>query len=435
MEPQLDGDLGVDVLVVGAGIQGLYIAREVARTYRVCVVADPSVSTGTLESGGYLSAGYDGNDANRAQPARRAAAWWRLWAESNAVPFDPDPAWYLVEPPDLVARTRYWSDATLSATQCESLPLDFVGGSLADAVPFRVDSDVVINPATLLGRLRQGIEDSILEGEVVRFGLVSDDAIDHVQVQVGDQVVPIVPRYVVLAAGVGNADLLTKLGARFSDQAKRKSSKALADSSQAVRCQYELCLRGDDLPAINGHFAGLTIASHRRSDNGPRIWVVTPPADDARTVLGPANLRFELSVESPFVAELVARLRAMSPTIDDMASRLEWGVYASRRTQHPSLAVDDASKVAQPVPAKLEKFGLESFLAVWPSHLAYAQFVGDAVAERIQEALGGPGDFSEGPRPADFAPPAGSPRARWERDDFPWRDWATFSSAHGIAGG
>ena len=29
--------------------------------------------------------------------------------------------------------------------------------------------------------------------------------VDHVQVQVGDQVVPIVPRFVVLAAGVGNA--------------------------------------------------------------------------------------------------------------------------------------------------------------------------------------------------------------------------------------
>ena len=122
MEPHLDRDLGVDVLVIGAGIQGLYIARELSHTYSVCVVSDPAVVSSTLESDGYLSAGYDGNDVNRVQPARRAAAWWRLWAESNEVPFEQAPAWYVVAPGDLGTRTRLWSDATLSATQAEDLP-------------------------------------------------------------------------------------------------------------------------------------------------------------------------------------------------------------------------------------------------------------------------------------------------------------------------
>jgi len=429
MEPHLDGDLGVDVLVVGGGIQGLYIAREVARSYRVCVVADPAVATGTLESAGYLSAGYDGTDANRAQPARRAAGWWRLWAESNAVPFDADPAWYLVDPQDLVTRIRYWSDATLGATQADAMPLEFAGGSLEGSTPFRLDTDLVINPATLLTRLRHGIEDVCITGEVVRFGLVSDDAIDHVQVQVGEQVVPIVPRFVVLAAGVGNADLLSKLGARFSDQAKRKASKELVDTCQAVRCQYELCMRGRDLPILNGHFGGLTIATHTRADRDERVWIVTPPVDDSRTVLGQANLRFELGVEPADVSQFVSRLRAASPMIDEMVGDLEWSVYASRRAQHPSLAVGDTSAVAHPVPAKLEKFGLESFLAVWPSHLAYAQFVGDAVAERIAEALGAPGDFSDGPQPSDLASAPVELQARWDRDDFPWQGWDDFSSA------
>ena len=52
MAPDFGGDLGVDVLVVGAGIQGLYIARELAETYAVCVVSDPAVATSTLESAG-----------------------------------------------------------------------------------------------------------------------------------------------------------------------------------------------------------------------------------------------------------------------------------------------------------------------------------------------------------------------------------------------
>ena len=49
MAPDLDGDLGVDVLIIGGGIQGLYIAREVAKTYSVCVVTDPKVASATLD--------------------------------------------------------------------------------------------------------------------------------------------------------------------------------------------------------------------------------------------------------------------------------------------------------------------------------------------------------------------------------------------------
>ena len=430
MEPHLDRDLGVDVLVIGGGIQGLYLARELSRSYSICVVSDPSIPTGTLESDGYLSAGYDGNDANRAQPARRAAAWWRLWAESNGVPFEVDPAWYVIPPAELVSRTRFWTDATLSATQTDALPPIFAGGCLDGDTPFRVDTDAVINPATLLMRLRHGIEDRCVQGQVVRFGLVSDDAIDHVQVQVGDDVVPIVPRFVVLTAGVGNADLLAKLGARFSDQAKRKSSKELADGCQAVRAQYELCVRGPDLPVVNGRFEELVIATHTLTGSDDRVWVVSPPVDDARTTLGQANLRFELSIDRPVVASLVQRLFAMAPALEKQSGDLRWSVYVARRTQHPVLATRDTSAVAQPVPAKLEKFGIESFLAVWPSHLAYAQFVGDAVAERIADALGPSVDFSDGPQPADLGQSVPALRSRWDRDDFPWSDWSEFARSN-----
>jgi len=432
MAPDLDGDLGVDVLIIGGGIQGLYIAREVAKTYSVCVVADPTVAAATLESSGYLSAGYDGNDANRIQPARRAAGWWRLWAESNRVPFADDAPYYSVAPAEVSSRTRLWTDAMLSTTSVDELPDVFLDGTLEGDVVFRADTDVVINPATILSHLREGLESRCIDGEIVRFGLVSDDAIDHVQVQVGDQVVPIVPRFVVLAAGVGNATLLSKLGSRFSDQARRKSSKELVESSQAVQSQYLLCVRGHDLPEVSGRFGDLTIASHALTDSGDRVWLVAPPVDDALTTLGPDNLRFERPVDSSVVSRTIDQLFAASPALAKQAAELQFSVYVARRTQHPMVAVADASIVAQPAPAKLEKFGLESFLAVWPSHLAYAQFVGDSVAERIAEALGPPQDFSDGPQPSDLGVTAPPLRARWDRADFPWQPWSTFAAAHSL---
>jgi len=432
MAPDLDGDLGVDVLIVGAGIQGLYIARELARTYTVCVVSDPAIRAATLESTGYLSAGYDGNDANRIQPARRAAGWWRLWAETHAVDVAAERPWYVVDPAEVSSRTRLWDDAMLTATQADALPECLTGGSLSGDLAFVAEADLVLNPATVLDHLREGLESRCIEGEVLRFGLASDDVIDHVQVQVGDQVVPIVPRFVVLAAGVGNATLLTQLGSRFGDQAKRKSGKELADGSQAVRSQPMLCLRGPGLPDLSGRFGDLTIASHPLTDSRDRVWLVAAPVDDLLTTVGPENVRFERPIDPAVVARTVEQLFAMSPPIEQQAADLEWSFYVARRTQHPVLAGPDTSAVAQPVPAKIEKFGLDAFLAVWPSHLAYAQFVGDSVSERVTEALGAAQDFSDGATPDDLGVAAPPLRARWDRPDFGWLDWAAFTRAHAL---
>src|SRR5262249_19231339 len=159
-----------------------------------------------------------------------------------AVPFSAQAPYYVVAPDDLGARTRLWTDAMLASTQVPDLPAAFAGGSLEGDSVFLAESDLVIDPALLLGRLRDGLEDRCLTGEILRFGLVSDDAIDHVQVQVDEQVVPIVPRFVVLAAGVGNASLLSKLGSRFGDQARRKASKELVETCQAVRSQVVVCI-------------------------------------------------------------------------------------------------------------------------------------------------------------------------------------------------
>src|SRR4051794_27803263 len=88
MPPASDVDLGVDVLIIGGGIQGLYLARSLHPRYAVCVVADPRRPPEDLDSNGLFSAGYGGNDVVRIQPARRSAGYWRLWAESNDLDLD-----------------------------------------------------------------------------------------------------------------------------------------------------------------------------------------------------------------------------------------------------------------------------------------------------------------------------------------------------------
>jgi hypothetical protein len=171
----------------------------------------------------------------------------------------------------------------------------------------------------------------------------------------------------------------------------------------------------------------LSIVAHPLTASDDVVWLVSPPIDGALTTLGPDDLRFEPKVDPAVVCDTLERLFEMSPEIESRASEFRWSCYAARRALHPMLATHDASAVAQPVPAKLDAFGLEGLLALWPSHLGYAMVLGDVVVERITGELGEPGRFPGSLRPEEVlfeSPPA---RARWDREIFPWRDWASFA--------
>ena len=426
-----DEDLVVDVAIVGGGMMGHYLARQLHDRFSICVVTDPSMPVETLEAEGYLTAGYEGNDVARIQPARRAAGYWRLWAESNGVPFNDGPTLFLARPDEVGTRTRLWSDAALAFRPADDLPPVFGGGSEADAVPFLLDNDLVVDPADVLAELRRGMEDRFLEGRVVRFDLAADRAVDSIAVEVGERTVPIVPRFTVFAASGGNAELLHKLAVRFRDATVRRERTEAARACQAVRKKHLVCARGVDLPLVSGHVAGLQITSHPLRD-GVVVWLVSPPIDDRQTTLGAEDLRFDPQVDSKVVSATVQTLFAASPELEQLRRRLEWGVYARRKTEHPMMAARDTSDVGQPAPAKLETFGLESFMAMWPSHLSYSMVVGDVAAERIAEALGSRGS-DEGPAPADLASSTLGDRSRWNGGGpLNWHDWDGFATLHDI---
>lgn len=429
MALELDGDLGVDVLIIGGGIQGLYLARTLRDEYDVCLLTWPGSPTESLDSHGYFSAGYDGNDIDRIVPARRAAGYWKSWLQSIGLDHDYGTRAVAVGDGELALRSRLWSGTGLLTQTLDGPPAAFDGGTLAGEHWFALPEDSVANPASVLRRLREGLEDRIIEGELVRFGLFGDDAIDHVQVQVGEQTVPIVPRFVVLAAGAGNAGLLSMLASRFQSQAKRKAQKEQVPASQAVRRQLTICLSGD-LPLESVAAGGLSVVAHPHRDGA--VWLVSPAIDDAATTSGPVDFRFPVPVDQAAVAATVKGLAELSPVVAARKADLAWGVYASRKVEHPSMAVSDTSVVTQPAPARLDRFGIEEgFLALWPSHLGYASVLGDVAAERIRGALGPRGDFADGLRPQDLLADRPVPtEARWERDDFEWLDWSAFSGRY-----
>jgi glycine/D-amino acid oxidase-like deaminating enzyme len=435
MAAGVGGDLEVDVLVIGGGIFGLYLARALHPDHVVCVVCEPEVPIEALDASGWFSAGYDGDDVARIQPARRAAGYWRLWAESNGVPHTIDP-WIVMPPEDEGRRTRLWRDALLASRPEVGRPAGMDGSVLDGLVAYRAENDVVMNPAAVMDELRRGIEDQVIAAEVVRMALVTDDAIDFVEVQLDDgSSVAITPAYVVLAADVANGSLLQRFVTGFKDRTKRKQAIDHMHTCQAVRRRLTIAIRGD-LPIMAGVFDGIEVVSHDHADGWEMVWLVAPPIDDTATVLGPEDLRFAPKVDREVVRDTLGKLFAMAPEVGSRADELQWAAYVARQTEHPMMAVPDTSVIAQPSPARLETFDVEGFVAGWPSHLPFAMIVGDVVAERIRSALGESHGSRpvDGPRPVDLPhPDPESLLARWERADFPWQDWSDFRKDVGYA--
>lgn len=431
MASDLDGDLGVDVLIIGGGIQGLYLARALHKQYSVCIVSDPHAPSETLDSPGYFSAGYNGNDVARIQPARRAAGYWRLWAESNGVAHHETAPYYVMPTDEEGTRTRLWSDATLKSSPAPDVPPIFGRGSLVGHAAYFAENDVVMNPTDVVAKLREGLEENIIQGEVRKFGIITDKAVDFVEVETMDgRSVPITPRFVLLAANVGNGALLQKLVATFKDRGKRKEAVDTMRGCQAVRRRTTVVARGD-LPLVAGHFGGLDIVAHYQGV-GSYVWLISPPIDDGQTVLGPEEVRFSPKLDHDVVSRTVDRLFEVAPALRDRAGSLEWGAYVARKTEHPMMATPDTSKIAQPAPARLETLDMEGFIAAWPSHLSYAMIVGDVVAEKVQNALGPAGDFTDGRQMAEFASVPEEQVARWEKSSFEWHTWTDFQTLMGI---
>jgi hypothetical protein len=423
------GSLAVDVLVIGGGLAGHHLAASLHPRWSVCLVHDPDLGDEALDGDGYLSAGYDGNDVARIQPARRAAATWRMWAGTAGL-LDPQVPWWIDDPGEVAARHRLWRDATLPTGTAERPPEPFADGDARDALAVPLEADLVIDVAQVIAHLREPIADRYLEGTIERFRIFTDDAIDAVELEVDGETVSVAPRFVVAAADAGNAVLIAKLGARFKDAERRAQAKAAAADAQAVRHLTTICMRGA-LPFLHARLGPRRLVSHRVG--GDVVWTITAPVRDSDTALGQVDLRFTPALDSEVVAEAVRSLASWAPDLAGRFDGLRWQAYVRRRTEHPMMAASDTTEVGQPAPARLESLGTDSFLALWPGTATSSMLVADVAVERITEALGQPEDLSgESPAPASLAPWPPAPASRWARPGFEWSSWADFAAEHDL---
>ena len=426
--PEPAADLDVDVLIVGGGVLGHYLAVELAGRYTVCLLTPPDGRSESLESDGLLSAGYLGNDVGRMQAARRAAGYWRLWAEANDIATDAAPSRLLVPARAEVPQVRFWLDAALHVERDGLVPAAFRGGSVGGYVDFRALDDVVVDPGSMAQALRARVASCCVTGTVTDVVLANDNAIDAVEADIGGRIVPIVARYTVFAADAANADLLARIASRTRRSSSRRMRAETARTCQAVRKQRQLLVRGPGLPLMTASFDGMQVVAH--PVGGPDVaWVVSDVIDDTATTLGPEDLRFGPPLDRTAAADFLERTLDASPLLAEQAAMCRWGMRVRRKTEHPMMAGPDVGEVGRPSPSRVEAMALEGFLALWPGHVSYSVIVADVAVERIIAHLGRPGGFdadevaklaAEGPEPPMDA--------TFTSSDFDWQDWDAFSA-------
>jgi hypothetical protein len=291
--------------------------------------------------------------------------------------------------------------------------------------------DVVIDPARVAAELRAGLDDRVVAATVQRVQLITPHAVEVVELTLADGTgVPVVPRFVVLAADAANATLLLKLAGGMRDRNRRKAVTEAARTSQAVRRRPTVLVRGD-LPPLTAAVDGLEVTA-LPEDDGDTVWVVQLPVDDGDTIVGPDDLRFAPALDAKVLAEGVSRLFELCPVVERTAGALRWSAFVARQTEHPMVLDGDPAAVGSPSPARLETMGMDALVVAWPSHLAYAMIVGDVVAERVRSALGGPAPDT-GPWPGDLPrPDPDDGQLRWRRADHAWVDWPTFARRAGL---
>jgi len=354
------GALAVDVAVLGAGIAGLWTAAAAAAAgYSVLVFglpADPahqSVASQGIVHGGLKYGRPGGIDAALApMPAR-----WRQ-ALAGEGPVDLRAAAVLSErmllwfPPALAAealaagaRLRLRGETRLLAGRERPAPFDAVaGGRLLEL------AEPVLDVPSVLSALGRGLPTPPLALDAAELETAPEGGIARLRPAGGSAVEA---RRWVLAAGAGNAGLLARLGRPEATQ-RRPLRQVLATGAP-----YPLFLHVARAGVAGAAYGTrLTLTSHRRPD-GRLVWYMGGDVAERGSGL---DERATLALAR---AELAALLPGAAP------ERLDWSSLWIERAEPRT------SDGRTPAGIGVSQHG--NAVAVWPTKLALAPAVADAV--------------------------------------------------------
>ncbi|MET0124867.1 MAG: FAD-dependent oxidoreductase, partial [Pseudomonas caspiana] len=356
--------ISTDVLIVGAGVAGLWLnARLRGQGYSTVLVENASLGGGqSLKSQGIIHGGAKYALHGALSGASEAIADMpRRWREALAGTGELDLSGVRV-----LSQAHYlWSPGTLAGNLTSFFASKSVRGRVdqvkgTDLPPALQDpkfkgkvyrlAELVIDVPSLIERLADLADGSLLAGHDLE-PLVDGDNLVGMRVDGRD----IFAQRVVLCAGAGNADLLKKLGIAQPAMQRRPLHMVLA-KGPGLKPLYAHCLGGGPKPR-------LTVTTHPAA-NGQWVWYVGGDVAEADGVArDPAQQ----------IAAVKKELGTLLPWID--LTQVEWATLRVDRAEPAQ------SGLVRPDNAFLS---VQNRLMVgWPTKLALAPDFSDRVLAEL----------------------------------------------------
>ncbi|MGC1274192.1 MAG: FAD-dependent oxidoreductase [Planctomycetaceae bacterium] len=388
----MSGAVALDVLVFGGGASGLWTLDVLsARGVRTLLVETGALGAGqTVASQGIIHGGLkytlQGLLTRSAANIREMPRVWRECLAGERVPN--------------LAGVELRSDfCYLWRTEALSSRLGMLGASLGlqvtpDVLPAEERPEVlagcpgtvatlaepVISPASFVEVLRKRNLSRLLQvdPEGVEFSATNAGTVAEVRLACGRHAITLRPRLVVLAAGLGNAELLARLGRTAPTMQRRPLHMAM--------------VRGN-LPVLNGHCVDgaktrVTITSEQL-DDGKVVWQIGGQIAEDGVAMDGRTL----------IAHAAAELTAVLPGLD--LHDVEWATYRVERAEGATAG----GKRPDDVQISREA----NVLTCWPTKLALVPELARAIAGQVEpsdESVLFPGEaIRDWPHPPVAAPP------------------------------
>lgn len=434
----------LDVLVVGGGAQGLWLLNDLSKYgYRAVLVEREALGGGqTCHSHALIHRGHYYDDIDMMIVLNAAAHFWESFVWRKGVSkLNTAKALAGFGPGTAVERhTYFWRTAGLTFRDCTEVPDVLEGGQvthLFETEEFSLDARRVVE--ALAAEVDNSIykvneSDSALQFE--RNGRT----ITSVTAELEGETVELKPRFVVLAAGVGNFQLLERLGAEHSDLPVRAPV-------QAQRKNHMLVVRGPGLPQltavfpIRGGLQGVFICSRPDPVHGGHLWLVADHNSTPHAWSSNGDRPADARVSREWVARILVSLKATAPGVlgSDLTSQLELCAYTGL-TSERNFGVGQHM-----TDCYIDPLGFDNLLTIWPTKLTLTPFASNVAVRFIRPKVPDPsGVWPTIDRPINAAsPPVAS--ETWAQEPYEntvgaKTDWLRFDEfvdhwevAHAIA--
>jgi glycine/D-amino acid oxidase-like deaminating enzyme len=415
--------IDADVLIVGGGIQGLWLLGALRREGCQALLVECRALGGgqTCHSHVYVHQGYLYREAQAALATRLhdVNRLWNDWFAAHlAVVRGHMPSHYgFSNPADAAQKVLLWDALGLRIEHVTTPPAAL--RSSAATTLFRTPETCLVGES-LIDQLRAGNDAAMglvrsVERIEVRGGM-HGGRIEEVEV-VGDpgHAMIIRPRAVALTAGVGNQVLLDLAAAG------RRTLKPLMEDLQQIRKGHMLVAKGRraDLEPLTGVFpdlGGLFIVSREIAEEDAVVWLVS---DNRSPPVGTADDWIAWDAER-WLERVLVNLERLAPVFFRGAAapaRFSWGVYEAPKSE-------GRQSGSLPDDARVERCGLDNLWTIWPTKLTLVPRVTEIVVEQMASCF-------EGGRaravPADWARlhvPPPTAIERWRKTPLvPWEDF------------